>query len=504
MTFVYDVASVRAAEESLMAELPHGALMERAATGLADACASLLRDAGQSVSGARVALLIGSGNNGGDALYAGAALARRGAHVEAVLLSDQAHPGGVDALRAAHGSFLTAADDERVLDQADLVLDGIVGIGGSGPLRLDAARFAARAIESGALIVAVDIPSGVNADTGAVADPLAVVRADATVTFGALKPGLVISPGRDQAGAVLLVDIGLDGVLPHSDLQVLDADQLAEAVPEPEGQDYKYSRGVVGVAAGSQHYRGAGFMATGAARHGNVGMVHFLNRGDGLAEAIVDEFWDVVTSSDAPESVPRVTAWTVGPGIGLDRDATALLTTVLRAPHPVVVDADALHLLRGEDPTHALSVRQSPTVITPHVGEFAALGFEVGTGGDEDRRAAAAHAARELGVVVVLKGAGTIVAAPSGATYIDTWGTADLGTAGSGDVLSGLMGALLAGAAAREPLDSESAARIAAAAVGLHGIAGRRAGAGGRPVTAPDLIAALPEAIAAVRRGEFA
>ncbi|MEY3732969.1 MAG: hypothetical protein RL347_328 [Actinomycetota bacterium] len=498
MRAVYDVAQVRAAESIVMAGLPEGALMERAATGLADTCANLLRDLGMPISGARVVVLVGSGNNGGDALYAGAQLARRGMRVSAVLLGDRCHPGGLAALRAAGGS---TDGDEDDIARADLVVDGIVGIGGAGALRGDAAQCARVAAESGALVVAVDIPSGVDADTGAVADRDAVIDADVTVTFGCLKPGLLLAPGRDHAGAVVTIDIGLDEALPGSALHVLDETDLAAAVPEPSTDDYKYSRGVVGIAAGSARFRGAAFMATASARHGNVGMVHVLDRGDGIAQALVDEFWDVVVSADAPASVARTTAWVVGPGLGIDVSGEDLLCDVLAADHPVVVDADALRMLAQAGPMAALRGRHQPTVLTPHVGEFAALGFTCGTGGDEDRLGSARRAAADLGAVIVLKGAGTVIASPTGAAYVDPWGTADLGTAGSGDVLSGLVGALLAGAAARGGVDVEDATRIAAAAVGLHGIAGRIAAQGGRPVTARDIIAALPEAIADVRRG---
>lgn len=501
MRSAYDVATVRAAEEAVMARLPEGALMERAATGLADACASLMRDVGLRVSGSRVVLLVGSGNNGGDALYAGALLARRGARAEAILLGERTHEGGLAAFRAAGGSLADVAEAERTLVSADLVLDGIVGIGGRGALRPDAAVCARLARESGALVVSVDIPSGVDADTGAVADPSAVVDADATVTFGCLKPGLLLSPGRDRAGAVLLVDIGLGDELPSADVEALEAGDLVLAVPEPGPEDYKYSRGVVGIAAGSPGYRGAAFMATGGARHGNAGMIHVLDRGDGLAQALVDEFWDVVISTSAPASISRTTAWVVGPGLGTDAAGTDVLGDVLAVEAPVVVDADALRMLRTQAASAALAARRHPTVLTPHEGEFAALGYTVGEGADEDRLGVARRAARELGAVVVLKGPGTVIAAPSGSAYIDGWGTPDLGTAGSGDVLSGLMGALLAGAAARGDVDDEVAARTAAAAVGLHGLAGRLAAREGRPVTAPDIIAALPEAIGLVRRG---
>ncbi|WP_063631574.1 NAD(P)H-hydrate epimerase, partial [Streptomyces himastatinicus] len=180
MRIAYSVETVRAAEQDLMARLPEGTLMRRAAAGLAAACADLLH----RVYGARVALLTGSGDNGGDALYAGARLARRGAGVTAVLLApDRAHSGGLRALRAAGGRAVTADEGERALMHADVVLDGIVGIGGKGGLREEAERLV-RLVRG--TVVAVDLPSGVDADTGEVRG--AAVRADATVTFGTYKP----------------------------------------------------------------------------------------------------------------------------------------------------------------------------------------------------------------------------------------------------------------------------------------------------------------------------
>lgn len=482
-----------------MASLADGVLMERASTGLADTCATLLRDLGLPIAGARVVLLVGTGNNGGDVLYAGARLASRGMHVVAILTEGRCHERGLAALIDAGG--ILASSPKEQIERADLVIDGILGIGGRGALRDLGAQCARSVHDCGALVVSADIPSGVDADTGAVADSNCVIDADVTVTFGCLKPGLLLSPGRDFAGATVLVDIGLGDHLPHARVHVLDEADLALAVPEPRPEDYKYSRGVVGIAAGSPAYRGAAFMATGSARHGNVGMIHVLDRADGLAQALVDEFWDIVVSTQAPATVSRVTAWVVGPGLGVDLDGQRVLADVLAAEVSVVADADALRMLREPGPSAALAARRHPTVLTPHVGEFAALGFACGSGADEDRLARAREAAADLGAVVVLKGAGTVIASPSGLAYVDGFGTADLGTAGSGDVLAGLTGALLAGAGARGQVDNDAAALIAASAVGLHGLAGRIAAEGGRPVTAPGIIAALPDAIAAVRRG---
>ena len=201
----HSVAEIRTAEHALMARLPEGALMQRAASGLAAACARLL---GQ-VYGSRVVVLAGSGDNGGDALFAGAMLARRGAVVTAVSAGSKVHPGGTAALRGAGGTLVEAADQGAgaAIGRAELIIDGLLGIGGSGGIREPGASLASLACQSGATVVAADLPSGIDADTGEVAG--AAVRADVTITFGTWKPGLLIDPGASYAGVVELIDIGL-------------------------------------------------------------------------------------------------------------------------------------------------------------------------------------------------------------------------------------------------------------------------------------------------------
>ena len=243
---------IRAAEAGLLSDLPEGALMQRAAMGLAVACASLIESTVGTVPGARVVLLVGSGNNGGDALWAGAKLAARGCRIDAITVSDRLHETGAAALRRAGGRVHRwSADDARVsriVEDADLVIDGIVGIGGSGDLRADAVELVEAAADSGAIVVAVDVPSGVSADTGSTSG-VAVV-ADMTVTFGAVKPGLVLAPGALHSGSVILIDIGLDFIDAATMCSVEPID-VAAWVAEPEDDAYKYRRGVVAVAAGS-------------------------------------------------------------------------------------------------------------------------------------------------------------------------------------------------------------------------------------------------------------
>lgn len=502
MTGVFDVAQVRAAEEALMATLPDGALMQRAARGLEMICVDQILSLRGTVIGARVVVLAGSGNNGGDALWAAAGLVQRGAMVCVYAMSDRIHPEGAAALLAVGGRVVGLHDlDADPHIEADLILDGIVGIGGSGALRHPADVYARAASASSALIVAVDIPSGVDADTGAVADADCCIEADLTVTFGCLKPGLLLAPGRFQAGEVTLIDIGLSEILPIARCQVLDDSSIAGFLGQPSDADYKYSRGVVGVVAGSALYRGAALLATGAARYGNAGMVRFVERDQHLATMVVQQFWDVVVARGFDD--PRVTGWIIGPGMGTDDDALCTLVELLASSTPVVIDAEALRLLTRAKAREALRARADAggiTVLTPHEGEFTGLGFELARGAQADRRAAAAHAAAELGSVLVLKGPGTVTAAPSGATYIDVCGGAELGTAGSGDVLSGFMGAMVASVSAhRRQLTLDQTAEVAAAAVAVHGRAGARAARQGAPVTARDILDSLPDAIAEVR-----
>jgi ADP-dependent NAD(P)H-hydrate dehydratase / NAD(P)H-hydrate epimerase len=495
MRDAYQVAAVRAAERALMEIVPDGALMARAAAGLASVCVSLLARHPGHVYGTRVVVLVGSGDNGGDALYAGALLARRGVAVTAIAIAagSRAHPGGTAALRAAGGRV--SADPGAhadLMNGADLIIDGLLGIGGRGGLRepfAGLARQAARARQAGATVVAVDLPSGIDADTGAVDGP--AVRADVTVTFGAIKPGLLIDPGAGHAGAVELIDIGLGPYLKEGPCaRAPQRDDIRELLPRPGAESDKYRRGVLGLLAGSDRFTGAVLLATGGAVHGGAGMVRVVTAN--VAAALVRQAWPETVVTAYPDegdwdlvgSVGRVQAWVAGPGMGTSQDAVARLAAVLGTDLPVLVDADGLTILSQ---VKGLLPRSAPTLITPHAGELARL-----LGADRDdieahRLRFATQAAAELGCTVLLKGSTTVIAAPSadGDVLVNPTGTSWLATAGSGDVLSGLAGALLA-----QGLDPLHAA---AAAAYLHGIAARLA-ADGAPIGASDVIGALPAA----------
>ena len=554
MRLAYSVSKVRAAEAALMALVPDGALMQRAAAGLASVCAGLLRDGAGAVYGARVVILAGTGDNGGDALYAGERLARRGASVTAVQAGPRLHEMGARALMAAGGRVIPVGpprdpdetrdgpagppdgaehasqgrydagyEARRAIGHADLIIDGMLGIGGRGGLREPYATLAQLAANArNATTVAVDLPSGIDADTGVVAGP--AVRADVTVTFGAVKPGVLIDPGAGHSGVVELIDIGLGPYLEAPpDASAPQASDIAALIPCPSAESDKYRRGVLGLLAGSDRYTGAAVLAAGGAVNGGAGMVRLVTF-PGSATAVRQLHPEVVITelagetslrSDSPASSPeskdgaprfpqdvgRVQAWAVGSGMGTDDAAARRLTAVLATTVPVLIDADGLTVLAQHQ---ELLPRSAPTLITPHAGELGRLLGADPADIEARRLEYARRAADRLGVCVLLKGSTTVVAPPDGVdpVLVNTTGTPWLATAGTGDVLAGLAGALLA-----QGLLPPQAAITAAY---LHGLAARLAAAGGdehgvggpsrpaAPIGAADVVRAIPRAFRAL------
>lgn len=468
---------VRGAEAPLLASLPEGTLMRRAAHGLARVVASELRERTGGIAGRRVSLLVGSGDNGGDALWAGTFLRRRGVSVTALLLDPaRAHPAGLRALRRAGGRVVPATSDH--LGDPDIVLDGIVGISGRGSLRPVAAALV-DAIS--APIVAVDTPSGVDPDTGATDGP--AVTAAVTVTFGACKPVHALAP--TQCGRVDLVDIGL--TLPEARLVAAEPSEVGAIWPVPGADDDKYSQGVVGIRAGSARYPGAGVLCTGAAVAATSGMVRYAGSG---ASEVLARFPEVVVSPSVAET-GRVQAWVVGPGAGTDDEACATLRDILATDLPVLVDADGLTLLaRVPD---LVQGRSAPTLLTPHAGEFARL---TGNRPEPDRVGAVRSLAADWGVHVLLKGRVTLVARPDGHVFVNDAGGSWASTAGAGDVLAGIIGSLLSSGM---PVDLAAAAGARAHALAANLAAQDPNASGAAPISASAILSRIGDSIRLLR-----
>lgn len=477
MDGVWQAAAVRRAEAELMRQLPPLTLMHRAATGLATTCIRLLRSMSgpqAGAYGARVTLLAGPGDNGGDALFAGARLARQGAHVTAVPVMDKRlHQAALADFRSAGGRVQSTPPT-----RTDLLIDGILGIGGRPGLP-DRACQLLEAIDP-QLTVAVDIPSGVDVDSGAVPGP--AVDADVTVTFGCLKPAHVLGDAALRTGFLDLIDIGLGPYLEcEGYLHVPTLDDIIDLWPFADELDDKYTRGVVGIAAGSQQFPGAAVLACRGALSGPAGYVRYA----GSAKSTIESHHPEVVSTDSVAEAGRTQSWLIGPGSGTDEHTAEELTEVLARPVPAVVDADAINLLAKAP--HLLANREAPLVLTPHDREFERL---YGTAPGDHRVESAMGLAKRLHCTVLLKGHHTIIADCDGTVYVNPTGHPALATAGTGDVLAGLIASLLAAG-----VPTAQAAMMGAF---MHGMAARATNAEvGSPV-ASDVAAELPHSIGAL------
>ena len=438
---------------TIAAGTPEPELMERAGRAVAWRVRRVLG----GTYGRRVVVICGKGNNGGDGVIAAAALRAWGVGVDVLHLED-----GVSADRLA-----------RLLARADLAVDAMFGTGFRGTLSGAARAVADATAAAGVTVLAVDIPSGVDGLTGEVRGP--AVRADHTVTFAAPKPGLYFQPGRALAGAVHVADIGIDvGDDPLRTAVVEDAD-VAAWVPPRATTTHKWRSGVL-VVGGSGGMTGAPMLAAHAASHLGAGIVIAAMPGAAAAHASGTEVITHAMPADAsggitraavPELTPdldRFGAVVVGPGLGRSDEIAATVAALARVvPGPLVLDADAL-VASGTD-LGPVRDRSAPTILTPHDGEFERL---TGARPGPDRIDAARTLAARAGAVVLLKGPTTVVAAPDGRVRVNPTGTADLATAGSGDVLSGMIAAFCAREV--EPLEA------AAAAAFVHGRAAESAG----------------------------
>jgi len=424
---VLTVAEMRAVDEAAQAAVPLATLVERAGMTVAIAAVQMLG----SAYGKRVTVVAGPGNNGNDGRVAARRLSRRGARV----------------------TLLDARTAIGLLPACDLVIDAAFGTGFRG-------EYVAPDPGS-APVLAVDVPTGLNAGSG-IAGPGAVT-AERTVTFGAFKPGLLIEDGPERAGAVSVHPIGLPIGTVEGGIFLVEDSDVTELVPARLRDDHKW-RSAVLVVAGSPGMSGAAtFVARSAARAG-AGMVRLgipgadpaqLPSGEAVARALAGVDFD----AEALEEAGRCKALVVGPGIGRAEAALAAVRRLIaKAPLPVVVDADGLAALgRAEEAAAVIAGRPAgaPVVLTPHAGEFASLGGREPRG---DRIEAVRDLARRTGAIVLLKGSTTVVAEPAGRVLLSVTGSSRLATAGTGDVLSGVIGALIA----------RGVAPFEAAAVGAH------------------------------------
>lgn len=443
---VVRIAEMRAIDAD--APEPVDVLVDRAGSAVARAALDLLGGA----YGRTAVVLAGPGNNGADGRVAADRLRRRGVRVTVIDL----------------------ADAPAVLPEVDLVIDAALGTGASRPHR---------APDPGAaLVLAVDVPSGIHGDTGeAIGAPM---RADLTVTFAALKPGLLLGDGPAHAGAVRVVDIGLD--VSRARTHLLDDASAAALLPRRATGAHKWRQAVL-VVAGGPGMTGAASMAAEAAQRAGAGMVRLATPGGGHPrdvprEVVTLEVDEAGWADELVDDPGKVHAVAVGPGMGTAMATRHQIRTLVAGVDlPVVVDGDGLTAL-GTDAALVIAGRGAGTVLTPHDGEFARI---AGHPPGADRIADVADLAERTGAVVLLKGPTTVVAAPDGRVRLVRAGDARLATAGTGDVLTGIVAALLAGGL--EPLD--------AASVGahLHGLAGRQAPRHG--AVASDVVDGIPAAL---------
>ncbi|HUH08270.1 MAG TPA: NAD(P)H-hydrate dehydratase [Egibacteraceae bacterium] len=475
-------------------------LMERAAGHLARGIVGL---AGAGY-GLRAVLLCGNGNNGGDGLAAARRLLDAGAQPTVWLVGAESDLGADAAVQLRRwretGGRVVAQSPEAALATADIAVDCLLGTGAAGPPRGRYGEAVAAINAFGGPVAACDIPTGVDADSGAV--PGDAVRADLTVTLGGHKRGLHIWPARDYAGWIVLGDLGIVEPADEPVAQVVEARDLAWLLPPPpsEGED-KRDRGVVVILAGSADMIGAGVLAARGAMAAGAGLVTLATSERArplIAPSIPEALTVALPDDDAAAAFDRLAAalegadvLALGPGLGRAPATAELVRRVVReVALPLVVDADGINVFRGD--ADALADHAAPLlVLTPHIRE---LGRLVGETDVWDRRVELLPQwAKSWASVIVAKGPASIVAAPDGRVWVNSTGGPALATGGTGDVLTGMTAALLAQRGSPETV---------AAAVALHGLAGAAAAdrLTARSVTALDVAAAIPTALSSVEQ----
>ena len=481
---------------------PAEVLMDRAGRAVARAVIDVV----ERRYGSKVVIVCGKGNNGGDGFVAARALVREGLSVRCLSVGDVASSTGAAAHHyekwlAGGGTVEPFEVDELV---GDIAVDAIFGTGFRGIAEGEASQAIEALTRFPGPVVAVDIPSGVDGATGRCEGPC--VDADVTVAMGAEKIGTAVGEGGERAGAVVVAEIGI----PVTDAvaQMVEGPDVAEALPERSQGSHKRSSGTVVVLAGSDSMPGAALLTCRAALRAGSGYVNLATT-DGVRSAAAETIPEVVSvlasdsdvlTSDAIErakpALEKADALAVGPGLSTGSGQRALIERIVREVDlPFVADADALNVL-AEDPA-ILADRRAPAVLTPHPAELARL-LAVDTARvQKDRVAAASEAATRFGCVVVLKGHRTVVASPDGEVVVDPAGGPELATAGTGDVLTGVVAAYLAAG-----LDPFTAAWVSTF---VHGTAGALAavGSGSTGVLASDVADKIGAAADLIRESEW-
>ena len=477
-------------------------LMEAAGRELADGTVRLLGGA----YGRRALIVCGKGNNGGDGLVAARYLDAWGVRTTVLLLEDDLRDLAAENLSRLSSTSVRVrpyapASLERELARSDAGIDAIFGTGFYGVPKGIHADAIAGLSAAGVPIVAVDIPSGVNGATGAVEGD--AVRADLTVTFGAAKPGLILYPGASYAGVVEVEPIGFPPDLIRSELSIVEAADVASMLPRRDPDTHKRAAGYVVVVGGSRLMAGAIALAGRAAYRAGAGLVavavpeSILPVVQGaVREAVFVALPETDAGSTAGSSarfeevLAQADALAIGPGMTTEEETAAWVRELVRSSEvPVVLDADGLNAFAGR--ADDLADRKAEIVLTPHAGEFARL---AGVGVPEienDRVRHVRELAARTSATVLLKGSRTLIATPDGAVRINPTGGPFLATGGTGDVLTGMIGAFLARGLA--PHDAVTAAAF------VHGDAGRRASEeGGEAITAGDVLARVPASLTEV------
>ena len=495
--------------------LPGLVLMENAGSAVARETEKHLGE----LAKCKICILAGKGNNGGDGFVAARHLVNGGAKVKVCLLGEkkslQGDPLTYSNVLTAMGVEILEIRGERDWDKvriavtfADCIIDALTGTGYKGEVSANLALAIDVINRSGKKVIAVDIPSGVDADNGQVRG--AAVRASLTVTFGVPKPGLVLYPGREHAGKVVVDAIGLPApLLATAPLRqrLLTAAHVKRILPIRRGDAHKGTNGHAGIVAGSQSYPGAAVLCASGALRSGAGLVT-LAVGGSLRSLIQAKVTEIMVrplpdsggclGAKAPAAVSELAPlWDVlaiGPGLGRHDDTAAAVRTMIRdADKPLVIDADAINALAGHG--DILQETEALAILTPHPGELSRLTGLTAAFINQDRIGTARQTARQLNCILILKGAPTVIAFPDGEVFLNTTGNAGLATGGTGDVLTGVIAGLIA-----QGLASHDAALVG---VYLHGLAGDLAARIGMVgITAGDVIQALPAAIAGLKQEE--